>query len=340
MPRYYGKYDKKIDYEAVVEAIKQMDKNEKSIRVIAKTYNVPRATLSRYMGKLQDANIDVSTASDDTMITFLKGTTITGAKPIFSDEEEQTLLKYLLHASDIYYGLSISELRALAFQYAVSIKRNYPESWDENKEASKDWYYSFMNRHPNLSLRKPEQVSQNRVKAFTKEKVDAFFDNFRSVLNATNRDVHEKVTTSESSAGASTSGTSSSASLSHKLRQSGPLKKGTPAEKSNRGRKPMRSAILTSPEFVTELREKAAIKRKKEEEAKKTPAPKRRTRSQPARRDSSDDEDVDFCILCLESMPKKLTKNNSVACMECGRDVHAKCATSANTFTCPNCVSD
>lgn len=44
------------------------------------------------------------------------------------------------------------------------------------------WYYGFMNRHRQLSLRTPEQTSLNRIKAFCKENVDIFFRNLDNVL--------------------------------------------------------------------------------------------------------------------------------------------------------------
>ena len=49
--------------------------------------------------------------------------------------------------------------------------------------ASKQWYYGFMLRHKNLSLRSPEQTSMNRVKAFCKENVDHFFSNLNEILD-------------------------------------------------------------------------------------------------------------------------------------------------------------
>lgn len=40
--------------------------------------------------------------------------------------------------------------------------------------AGKDWFKSFMKRHPKLSLKKPESLSVVRVKGMNKESVDTF----------------------------------------------------------------------------------------------------------------------------------------------------------------------
>ena len=81
-----------------------------------------------------------------------------------------------------YYGLSITELKELAYQFALKIDAEYPRSWDEYKMAGKQWYYGFMLRHKKLSLRMPEKTSLNRSKAFCRENVDHFFRNLDSVL--------------------------------------------------------------------------------------------------------------------------------------------------------------
>lgn len=182
---------------------RQLKISKPTIRAASATHNIPSATLTRYMRKINEANLDFSAVGDDVLLDFLGSISTPGAKPvsdfeiiiffiqpinsflfqIFSVGQEKELMTYVLRASDIYYGLSIEELRTLAYQYARVIKTKYPGSWDTNQKASKDWYYSFMNRHKNLSLRTPEQISQNRAKSFNKENVDAFFDNLHRVMN-------------------------------------------------------------------------------------------------------------------------------------------------------------
>lgn len=101
---------------------------------------------------------------------------------IFTAEQENELMKYVLKSSAIYYGLSIKELRTLAYGFAKKIGIQYPTTWDNNNEASKDWYYAFMHRHKNLSLRTPEQISANRAKAFSEASVSAFFTNLDAAM--------------------------------------------------------------------------------------------------------------------------------------------------------------
>ncbi|XP_039969507.1 uncharacterized protein LOC120781365 [Bactrocera tryoni] len=113
-----------------------------------------------------------------------------GTKTIFNIEQEKALISYILQASDINYGISLMELRKLAYEFARKVGASYPDPWNDNQQASKDWQLAFMKRHKNLSLRTPEQVSQSRAKRFNKENVDAFFANLSSVLGKTPFEPH------------------------------------------------------------------------------------------------------------------------------------------------------
>jgi hypothetical protein len=54
--------------------------------------------------------------------------------------------------------------------------------------AGKKWFYSFMKRHPTLSLRQPEYIKMARVKGFNKEHVSGFFDILEKVVDGNNID--------------------------------------------------------------------------------------------------------------------------------------------------------
>lgn len=538
---------------------------------------------------------------------------------VFTRDQEKALVEYIMKCSNLYYGLSILELRKLAYDFATKSGVKFPACWNASKTAGKDWYYSFMGRHRNLVLRTPEQTSLNRVKSFCRENVNAFFTQLDNILeehafpadcvwnmdetgfstvatkvgkvisargarkvgqmtgqergtmvtmalavNALGNSIppfflfprkkmqsafldnasvgavgyanssgwmqqpefvkymehfiqHSRTSTQsptlllidnhashlsvealdlaaengitilsfpphcshrlqpldvsvygpvktyyksqthawmrnhagkpleirhitgivkatldlaltprniksgfektgicpfnsdiftdvdflqtelsgENSAVAAmeanqneqeqrrivvehdvpdvgaietvstseTATTSRASSHSSLLDDIGPLRPSSPKKKSNRGRKPLKSTVLTSPEHRKLLRDKSdkrntpeshikpkenAAKRQRQNKPKVTPPAKRgrkpKATSPSASRShhaSSSDEDVDFCIICLNSMPSKLNKNNSIACNTCKRAVHLKCADmTASFFTCKNCQSD
>lgn len=72
----------------------------------------------------------------------------------------------------------------MAYEYSVKYKIRHPKEWNDNGIAGRDWYEGFMKRHPQLSLRTPEQISIARAKAFNRENVDSFFANLSAVYES------------------------------------------------------------------------------------------------------------------------------------------------------------
>ena len=101
---------------------------------------------------------------------------------VFDEGQEVLLVECLLKASALYYGLSTSEVKSLAYKYAAQQNLNIPRSWVAAKQADSDWLSGFMKRHPNLSLRTPESISLSRATSFNRHNVKVFFDKYDSVL--------------------------------------------------------------------------------------------------------------------------------------------------------------
>ncbi|KAH8295468.1 hypothetical protein KR018_011492 [Drosophila ironensis] len=195
---------------------------------------------------------------------------------------------------------------------------------------------------------------------FGDEKEDA--DNQRRVLvfgdtNATA--ANEVVSMSEVSISspASTSGAASSSSSlvsasqpHNELKSVDPLELDTPAPKSKRGRKTMESTVLTLPEDVADLRDKPEKNRRKLAKAADEPAAKKhkgRSKSKtplkrcPSPTETDIEEDISFCTICLNKMPKHENRQNTAHCIVCDRGVHLKCAgPNPNTYTCIHCESE
>lgn len=82
MPRYYAKTESSVDFANVADAIKKIKIDKNSIRTVAAADKIPKSNLARYIKKIDEANIDVSTATNDELIEFLKVCVKHGAKTV------------------------------------------------------------------------------------------------------------------------------------------------------------------------------------------------------------------------------------------------------------------
>lgn len=149
-----------------------------------------------------------------------------------------------------------------------------------------------------------------------------------------------------------TSLTPSVAEMQQSLALMGPVKLAERKKKTNRGRKSMKSMILTTPQKRAEYQEKAD--RKAEKNAKKaTAAPKKDTPSKRSKsrskkvakkpkkkKSTSSEEDIDFCMICTELLDHPMTDKNTIECNKCRRPFHLRCVNMKSYFTCRNCDSD
>ena len=76
----------------------------------------------------------------------------------------------------MYFGLTPSDVRSLAYEYAYRNDKNIPITWSEKSLAGLDWFQGFMKRHKEISLRQPEATSIARASSFNPTNVGLFFD--------------------------------------------------------------------------------------------------------------------------------------------------------------------
>lgn len=101
MPRYYAKTDKSLDFDNILEAIKQVKIQKASIRKASTAHKISRATLGRYIAKF--SNIDVATAKEEFMINLLIESSKPGAKTVsFFCRKPNILLNSLLAYSILF----------------------------------------------------------------------------------------------------------------------------------------------------------------------------------------------------------------------------------------------
>lgn len=136
-----------------------------------KSLSIPRTTLTRYAEETRARG----EAGD---MDYRK---TTSAHKAFTASQESMLKDYLITASKHHSGLTKTQCRDLAWQYAKKCGCSYPALWGQNKCASEDWVSGFKKRHKELSCRKPEATSLSRGTSSNKKNVQDFFDNLQEV---------------------------------------------------------------------------------------------------------------------------------------------------------------
>lgn len=121
------------------KAVKTVINKSMGCKNAAMQFNVSQTTLERYVKKRIKASDSVLQKK------------IGRFSCIFNGDQEAELVQYLTKMEAQLFGLTIDDLRDLAFQLA---KRNkIPHSFKDGK-AELEWARPFISRHPELSLRK------------------------------------------------------------------------------------------------------------------------------------------------------------------------------------------
>lgn len=135
-------------------------KNGNSLRKVSMSYNIPKSTLMRHVKSGNPAK------------KLGRFTTV------FTPEMERQIADHITKLDSIFYGLTLDNLKALAFELAE--KNGVPHPFGH--KAGDGWVKGFLNRHPHFSLRKPEPTSIGRATGFNRVQVQRFFDLLHKLL--------------------------------------------------------------------------------------------------------------------------------------------------------------
>lgn len=153
MPRCYKrKTEEKYTLETLKMAIKEIKEDKISLRKAEEKYGIPKTTLS-----VQKRN-----SVED--VTEPKR----GKKPIFTEFQEGILVELILESFRNNFGITKLTLRRIAFDFATANGLAHKFN-RETRTAGVDWYYSFMSRHPEISLRRLKATSLTRMTALNEE---------------------------------------------------------------------------------------------------------------------------------------------------------------------------
>jgi transposase-like protein len=143
------------------EAAKRAVREGRSVKSVAQQFNITRTTLRDRLKS---------------------GKARLGRKPLLNAALEKELADHVLLLAKIFFGMTKTELRRLAFEIAErsGIQNNFNKN---ERLAAMDWLNGFQKRNPEISLRKPEPTSMYRITAFNKEKVHIFYTNVENVVD-------------------------------------------------------------------------------------------------------------------------------------------------------------
>lgn len=161
MPRNNKKH-RQWDPNQMKLAINAVRAKEMGYFKASKLFSVPKSTLEDYVKQ-----------TDKTPEQLLN--IPIGRKPVLTSEMEENLVSYCLEMDRRFYGIGVTDIKRLAYQLAMRNGLHHPFS-QETGAAGKKWVKGFFKRHPVLSLRKPQGISKARIKGFTPENVNKFFD--------------------------------------------------------------------------------------------------------------------------------------------------------------------
>ena len=158
-PRYKGKNGLWSE-EDLRQVVKQVLVDKMSKKKAAKLNSIPRPTLIRHLKK----------------VYLGQGVKKMPGRPnILSEEQEEELVCLLQDMECRLFGLTVTDVRRIV--YVFCDKNNIANTFNsDDRMAGRNWMKLFLNRHPRLSVRKPEAVSIQRAVGFNKAKVDKFFD--------------------------------------------------------------------------------------------------------------------------------------------------------------------
>ena len=96
---------------------------------------------------------------------------------------EFQLVEHIIRLESSFFGLSIRDIRSLAYQIAE--KNNLQYKFNRTMQlAGKKWFYAFLKRHPKISVRQPKNTSINQAKGFNREAVSLFFNLLETIVRS------------------------------------------------------------------------------------------------------------------------------------------------------------
>lgn len=157
MPRRYVKKGLRVTYDPqrMVEAVAAVHRGL-TLRVAAERYEVPFGTVCKQYKKAGAIKVGG------------------GRKPELSAKDEGDLAQYLRVCALHGEGLTRKETLKLVSDFVN--RQKIVTRWKDGKGPGEDWFRGFLTRHPQLTIRKGEPLSSQRVRGTDPFIIEKFYD--------------------------------------------------------------------------------------------------------------------------------------------------------------------
>lgn len=159
------------------EAVKKVLQDDWSIYKAAKFYAIPWTTLKENVVKSTE-HFDCNT---NVLNKFVLGKV--GRPFALPSALEVKLASYIIKMQEYGFGLTVKQIRKLA--YTIAVKGAAKRFSSANKTAGKKWFCGFKKRF-NLTLRKPENLSRYRASCTNPTLLQQFYDCLEKLLDEHN----------------------------------------------------------------------------------------------------------------------------------------------------------
>ena len=138
-------------------AIESVLKDEMNVTEASKVFNVPQQTLDDQLkGKFRKVG-----AGRNTELT---------------PDEEEVLVKYCLFMANSSYPLSAAHMKA--FAWAIVKKSSQKSRFSSTSGPTWEWWWGFQKRHPEITLRKPDNFGRGWSRMNNETVMDKVFKVF------------------------------------------------------------------------------------------------------------------------------------------------------------------
>ena len=149
-------------------AIERIEKHELSYRKAESLYGIPRSTLHDHVA---------GTVSSSQR----------GPATVLTPAEECMLVQWSLHMADVGYGRTREQL---CLTVKTILDKDDRENPFRDNCPGKDWWYAFLRRHPELSVRLPESLQMARASSCTPQRLEKWYQEFGEFLKL--HSLHDK----------------------------------------------------------------------------------------------------------------------------------------------------